>query len=314
MALNILITGIGGFVGTNLVAYFQQRTDINLFGHGRNADELKKKFANARVIILDSYMDGALNAHKIDAVIHTAGIAHDISNVFKPEDYFDVNTRGTQKAYEAFLKSTAKQFLFISSVKAVIDSYSDLLLETTAPSPKTPYGKSKLEAEKFIQAQVLPPGKQFFILRPCMIHGPGNKGNLNLLYKFVKAGIPYPLGAFENKRSFLSIDNFCLYVDYILKGNVPTGIYNLADNEFISTVALYTLIARATNARPRVMRIPARPLVFFAKMLGRGGMLRKLTENMMVSNGKILQYVPVSATLKLEDGLIRTINSFRSEK
>ena len=87
-----------------------------------------------------------------------------------------------------------------------------ILTEDTIPNPKTHYGISKLQAENYILDQKLPEGKRVYILRPCMIHGPGNKGNLNLLYTLVKKGFPWPLGAFENQRSFLSIDNFQIQV------------------------------------------------------------------------------------------------------
>jgi nucleoside-diphosphate-sugar epimerase len=84
-----------------------------------------------------------------------------------------------------------------------------VLTEEVEPKPLTHYGKSKLMAEEYILSQPLSVGKSYYILRPCMIHGPGNKGNLNLLYQIVQKGIPYPLAAFENKRSFLSIENLC---------------------------------------------------------------------------------------------------------
>ena len=67
--------------------------------------------------------------------------------------------------------------------------------------------------------------KQVYILRPCMIHGSGNKGNLNLLYNVVRKGIPWPLGAFENRRSFTSIDNLCYVVEGLLTKEVGSGIY-----------------------------------------------------------------------------------------
>ena len=60
-----------------------------------------------------------------------------------------------------------------------------------------------------------------------MIHGPGNKGNLNLLYNVVKKGIPWPLGDFENRRSFTSIDNLCYVIEGLLTKEVPTGIYHM---------------------------------------------------------------------------------------
>src|SRR5690606_31466401 len=101
--------------------------------------------------------------------------------------------------YDWYLKSKATKFIYASSVKAIADSVEGELTEDTPARPLTAYGISKLKAEEYIQQLSLGmTSKAFYILRPCMVHGPGNKGNLNLLYKFVTKGIPYPLGAFNN--------------------------------------------------------------------------------------------------------------------
>ena len=95
----------------------------------------------------------------------------------------------------------------LSSVKAVADNLVGVLSEDRKPSPKTHYGKSKLYAERYILSKKIPNNKRIYILRPCMIHGPNNKGNLNLLYNLVSKKIPWVLGSFQNKRSYCSVDN-----------------------------------------------------------------------------------------------------------
>src|SRR5690606_25943192 len=97
-----------------------------------------------------------------------------------------------------------------------------------------------------------------FIIRPCMIHGPGNKGNLNLLYKVVEKGVPWPLASFENRRSFLSIDNLCYLIEQILvKADLPSGVYNFADDEVVSTNELVAVIANSLGKKPRLWHISA---------------------------------------------------------
>jgi nucleoside-diphosphate-sugar epimerase len=166
----------------------------------------------------------------------------------------------------------------------------------------------------------VPGGKRLFILRPCMIHGPGNKGNLNLLYKVVEKGIPYPLAAFQNKRSFLSIDNMTFVISGILNSSdVPGGVYNLADDESLSTNELIEIIAKAAGKRPRLWALPAGLIKGLAAI---GDKLRlplnterltKLTESYRVSNQKIkralhITELPTSA----KDGLYSTIKSFKN--
>ena len=194
--MKILITGASGFVGQNLLSYFKDKFEITCLNRNDLAGDIT-----------------SLSLNDNEAIIHLAGKAHDLKNVSQPNDYYQINYELTKKLYDAFLKSDAKKFIFISSVKAAADQVEGTLSETTPPNPQTHYGKSKLMAEQYIEAQPLPAGKAYYILRPCMIHGPGNKGNLNLLYHFVKKGIPYPLAAFQNKRSFLSIENLSFVIE-----------------------------------------------------------------------------------------------------
>src|SRR5690606_9902944 len=110
-------------------------------------------------------------------------------------EYFKVNRDLTVALFDQFLQSDIRDFFYFSSVKAVADTVEGPLTEDSVANPLTPYGKSKREAEKYLLAQELPIGKRLFIIRPCMIHGPGNKGNLNLLYKVVEKGLSLTLAA-----------------------------------------------------------------------------------------------------------------------
>ena len=159
--------------------------------------------------------------------------------------------------------------------------------------------------------------KQVYILRPCMIHGPGNKGNLNLLYNVVKKGIPWPLGDFENKRSFTSIDNLCYVVEGLLTKDIASGIYHMGDDEALSTNELIAIMCEVMGKQPHIWKMNKR---FMEGCAGLGTLLhlplnterlRKLTENYVVSNTKIkvalgIDKMPVTA----KEGLIKTIRSF----
>src|SRR5690606_9149599 len=209
--MNITITGASGFVGQNLVSYLRDRRHEVRGLSLRNTNWL-------------SHIGGGT-----DAVIHLAGKAHDTANTSAEEEYFTVNRDLTIALFDKFLQTDIRDFFYFSSVKAVADTVDGILDENVVCAPITPYGKSKLEAEQYLLAQELPAGKRLFIIRPCMIHGPGNKGNLNLLYKVVEKGIPWPLAAFHNQRSFLSIDNLSYLINQMLEQpDLPSGVYNIA--------------------------------------------------------------------------------------
>ncbi len=293
----ISVTGSSGFAGTNLIQYLK----------GFGIQKLSLRYQQNQIIDLKN----------TDAVIHLAGKAHDLKKVSQPQDYYDANFELTKHLYDAFLQSDAKKFIFISSVKASADTVNGVLTEDKIPNPETHYGKSKLMAEEYIKAQKLPEGKSFYILRPCMIHGPGNKGNLNLLYQFVKKGIPYPLAAFENKRSFLSVENLCFVIKEILEQNIPSGTYQLADDESLSTNELVTAIANTMELKPKLWKISASLINVVAK-LGDGlnlplttERLNKLTENYIVSNQKLKKALGKELPITAREGLTKTILSFR---
>ena len=213
--MKVLVSGAGGFLGSNLIPYLEDLASITSLGRKSN------------------FRDELSDTH---AVINLAGLAHDLKSVADPSSYYQVNTEYSNRLFDAFLASDAEVFITISSVKAVADSTNEILTEQAEPNPQTHYGKSKLLAEYYINSRQIPVGKRVYILRPCMIHGPGNKGNLNLLYQVIEKGLPWPLAAFENKRSFCSVENICFVIKELLeREDIPSGVYNVADDEALST-------------------------------------------------------------------------------
>jgi nucleoside-diphosphate-sugar epimerase len=293
----IFLTGSSGFVGNNLRLFLSM--DYHFTNYIRDAKpDIREEF-----------------------VIHLAGKAHDTRNVSKPEAYYQVNTELTQEIYDAFLVSSARVFIGLSSVKAVADELENTLTEEVIPNPQTHYGKSKLLAEQYILSKPLPAGKRVYILRPCMIHGPGNKGNLNLLFNLVSKGLPWPLAAFNNKRSFCSIDNLCFVIKEIVeREDIPSGIYNIADDQTLSTNELIRCIARSQLRQPHFLYIP----VSFIRWIARLGdwihlplntqRLNKLTQTYMVSSQKLHNAIGKPFPLTAEEGLMKTLLSFGANK
>lgn len=310
--MKILITGVHGFVGSNLVkALSEEHTIYGL-------DIISPVKDGVRYTFSWDYLDKEDGIPEVDAIIHLAGKAHDTKNKTVSDVYFKVNTGLTQKIYDYFMTSkTAKKFIFFSTAKAAADKVDGILTEDVVPSPVGPYGESKIAAEKYIQEHLVD-DKQVYILRPCMIHGPGNKGNLNLLYGVVKKGIPWPLGAFENRRTFTSIENLNFVIEGLLTKDVPTGIYNMGDDEALSTNELIEEICKSLGKKAHIWKLPKGLMTGIAKIGGAlhlpldSERLRKLTENYISSNAKIkkalgVEKMPVDA----RTGLKATLKSFK---
>ena len=192
--MNILITGVHGFVGSNLVkALTPQNTIYGLDIVSPEKEGIKKTFTWDDL--------GKDDFPQIDAIIHLAGKAHDTRDKTIADVYFKINTGLTQQIFDWYLaNATAKKFIFFSTIKSAADSVKgNILTEECVPTPVGPYGESKIRAENYIIEKFAPEAlsrpfhnfndrdaivadKQVYIMRPCMIHGPGNKGNLNLLY------------------------------------------------------------------------------------------------------------------------------------
>jgi nucleoside-diphosphate-sugar epimerase len=302
---NILITGVSGFVGQNLTQHLKNYNQI--------------AFSRNKELGYNSIDNNYLDTNNVDVIIHLAGKAHDLKKISNDSEYYEVNTDLTKTLFDSFIKSNANIFIYLSSVKAVKDFIEYPLTEDTEPTPISVYGKSKLEAEKYLLSQQLNTNKKLFILRPCMIHGPGNKGNLNLLYKLVSKNLPWPLGSFENKRSFCSIDNLNFIIEQLIsRDDISSGIYNIADDEPLSTNQIIELIAKTQNHKFRIINLPKTLIYVLAKI---GDFIRlpfntenltKLTENYVVSNEKIKTAIGKELPMSSKVGLLKTFSYFKN--
>jgi nucleoside-diphosphate-sugar epimerase len=293
--MSVFITGSSGFVGKSFVSTFLSEKLIQW----KRGSEIN--------------IDSAL------VVLNLAGKAHDLKKTSNPEEYYQVNSELIKKVFDAFLVSDAKVFITLSSVKAVADEVERFLTEEHIPNPNTHYGKSKLLSEQYILSKDIPEDKRVYILRPCMIHGRGNKGNLNLLYKIVSKGIPWPLGAFENKRSFCSIDNLMfVFKELMERGDIPSGVYNVADDVPLSTNEVISILAESQNKKPKIWNV-SKWLILSAAKIGNvlklplnEERLHKLTDSYVVSNQKIKTAIGKPLPVSAKNGLLKTFNSFQN--
>jgi len=316
--MKILITGVHGFVGSNLVKELSKEHTI--YG----LDIISPIKEGVRFTFGWEFLEMPNEIPAVDAIIHLAGKAHDTKNESAADVYFKVNRDLTIKIFDYFCAHpNIKKFVFFSTAKAAADKVDGILTEDVVPSPVGPYGESKIAAEQYILNTMKNRPDEFtdrgvYIFRPCMIHGPGNKGNLNLLYNVVKKGIPWPLGAFENRRTFTSVENICFAVNGVLTKDVESGIYNMGDDEALSTNELIEEICKSLGKKPHIWKLPKGLMNSVAKVGGTlhlpldSERLRKLTENYISSNEKIKKALGVEKMpVEAREGLKVTLVSFK---
>ncbi|MEJ8591097.1 NAD-dependent epimerase/dehydratase family protein [Riemerella anatipestifer] len=299
--MNISILGSSGFIGQNLLRNFSNSKGISL----RDKD-WKQCMSDAGI------------------VINLVGKAHDHKGEATEKDFYFANLELVKGVFNVFLSSDAEMMIHVSSIAAIEEFESNKpLIEADFCNPCSWYGKSKRAGEEWLLEQQLPPNKKLIILRPPMIHGQGDKGNLGLLYKLISKGIPYPLASFNNRRSFISIDNFTFFIREIIENgkNLESGIYHIADDEAVSTKEIISLIEKVTNRKTLKVSLPK----FLVQGIAKVGdvfpipldtkRLRKMTGDLVVSNQKIksalrIEKLPYTA----EEGLIKTLKSFHNKK
>ena len=316
--MKILITGVHGFVGSNLVNTLAKNNIL----YGLDIiDPIKE---GVKFTFGWDDLDKEDVVPGVDAIIHLAGKAHDTKKQAASDVYFKVNRDLTIKVFDYFCAHPSiKKFVFFSTAKAAADKVDGILTEDIVPVPVGPYGESKIAAEQYILNTLKErpdefKGRGVFIFRPCMIHGPGNKGNLNLLYNVVRKGIPWPLGAFENRRTFTSIENICFVVNGVLTKDVSSGIYNMGDDDALSTNELIEEICKSLGKKAHIWKLPKGLMNGVAKVGGwlhlplNPERLQKLTENYVSSNEKIKKALGVETMpVEAREGLRVTLESFR---
>ena len=293
-----IILGSSGFIGQNLI-----KRNPNSEGVSLRDGNWKNQISDAEVII------------------NLVGKAHDHKGTATEQDFRYANVDLAKEIFNEFLKSNAKLLIHISSIAAQEEFESSKpLKEENQCHPFSSYGKTKREAEEWLLQQNLPVEKKLIILRPPMVHGEGDKGNLGLLYKLISKGIPYPLASFDNKRSFISIDNFSYFINQIIENKelLENGIYHISDDEAVSTKEIIEIIKKVENNNTLNLSLPKVLVKFLAKI---GDIiplplntkrLKKMTGNLEVSNQKIknalgITQLPISA----KKGIEITIKSFK---
>ena len=263
---NILVTGATGFIGNYLLPILsQQKFQITVAVRKNLSQFLSGPIRIVKVAHIDEKTNWQEALQGIDIVIHLAARAHIINETIpNPEaEFIKVNTQGTANLVQQSIQAGVKQFIFISSIGAMTTQSDRILTENFHCHPDSPYGLSKLQAEQALIELAKDSNMTWTILRPTLVYGPGNPGNIDRLMKLIKRGLPLPFGAIKNRRSFVFVGNL---VDAIItcldNPNAANQIFLISDNQAVSTPQLIRLIAQQIQKPCQLLPVPTTLLRF----------------------------------------------------
>jgi nucleoside-diphosphate-sugar epimerase len=262
----ILVTGATGFIGHHLLATLHQQ-DCQITAAMR--DDFRQPASIPIKTIKVGNIDEKTNWQEalqgIDIVIHLAARAHIINEtISNPEaEFIKVNTQGTANLIQQSIQAGVKHFIFISSIGAMTTQSDRILTENSPCHPDSPYGRSKLQAEQALINLAKDSNMTWTIIRPTLVYGPGNPGNMDRLMKLIKRGLPLPFGAIKNRRSFVFVGNLVAAIITCLDHpNAANQIFLISDNQAVSTPQLIRLIAQQIQQPCQLLPVPTTLLRF----------------------------------------------------
>lgn len=268
--MRVLVTGASGFIGTALVRRLVAQ-GIEVRGTWRRDPEPNIAQVEWRRL---SQTDSVAAWHDVasgcEVVIHLAALAHQTGTAAMGRwpEFWRVNVEVTRTLAQGSVVAGVRRLIFVSSVAAMCARSEECVDENSPCVPQEDYGRSKLEAERAVQSELKGSGVDWCILRPPLVYGPGNPGNMARLLQLIGTGLPLPFGAIRNRRSFVFVDNL---VDAILTVvRYPAEIratYLVSDGSDFSTPELVSALAAATGRTVRLIRVP----IGLLKLIGRLG-------------------------------------------
>jgi UDP-glucose 4-epimerase len=281
----VALTGATGFIGQYLLHALSQR-GYRLRVLLRRPTVLPIESASAVVGDLARPINMAAALADVDAVIHSAGIAHAMSGV-PEDDYRLLNTEATIALAHAAQRAGVRRFVFLSSIRAQCGPSAEAVqTEATAPQPTDAYGRSKLAAEQGLAGLDL----DWAALRLVLVYGPGVKGNMAELLRLARSLYPLPLGAFTARRSLLALDNLAGAVDAVL--NAPAPLRRpliVADPEPLTVAEMVAAMRRGLGRRPGIFPVPVPLIEALLRASGRGEMSARLAGSLVADPAALLR-------------------------
>jgi nucleoside-diphosphate-sugar epimerase len=294
----IALTGATGFIGQHLLRELPKR-GYRLRVLLRRPTEIPAPSSSAVIGDLARPQNMSEALAGIDAVIHTAGLAHAMSGV-PEDDYRTFNTEATIRLAQAAHRAGAKRFVFLSSIRAQCGAVEEAVqTESLEPKPVDAYGRSKLAAEQGLAALDI----DWVALRPVLVYGPGVKGNMAELIRIARSRLPLPFGGLTARRSLLSLDNLVSAVDRALSAPAPLRRpLVVADPEPVTFPEMIAAIRRGLGRRPGLLPVPSAMLAAACRVTGREEAYRRLAGS-LVADSTALRQLGWAPSVSTPEGL-----------
>ncbi|QUM87866.1 SDR family oxidoreductase [Moritella sp. 36] len=312
--MKVLVTGSSGFVGQRVLEIGAAK-GWDCLAQVRKGTVRGEVVKEVMVPFIDSSTDWSHALNGVDCIIHCAARVHQMkeSDAEALVAYNEVNTLGTLHLARQAADSGVKRFVFLSSIK-VNGEFTDVgdpfSVKVNQP-PIDPYGKSKFDAEVGLRIIAEETGLEVVIIRPPLVYGPGVKANFQSMMSWVTKGVPLPLGAINNKRSLVFIDNLVdLIVTTVIHRNAVNRTFLVSDDHDVSTTQLLNAISVATSKSPRLLPIPMSWIQFVAKLVGKPKIAQRICGSLQVDISDTKQELNWMPPISFEEGIKQTVDSF----
>lgn len=309
----VLVTGASGFVGEALVFRLLLDKKFTPVAAVRSVTRL---LGLCRVVPFDLADTAALPAlNDVQVVIHAAARVHVMNETSTDSlsEFRKVNVDGTVRLAQKAAESGVKRFIFISSIKVNGESTAPQrsFKADDPPAPVDPYGVSKQEAEDALKQIGLSTGMEVVIIRPPLVYGPGVKANFLCMMSWLHRNIPLPLGAINNQRSLVALENLVdLIVTCIDHPAAANNIFLVSDGEDLSTTLLLRRMAHALGTKAWLLPIPDFVLSLSASLLGKKAVVQRLCSSLQVDISKTCDVLNWRPSVSVDKALRKTADHY----
>ena len=251
----------------------------------------------------------------VDVVVHAAARVHLLRDTAADPlaEFRRTNVAGTMRLALQAAAAGARRFVFISSVKVhgELTQPGQPFTAEDVPAPADSYAISKCEAEEGLRQVANKTGLEVVVIRPVLVYGPGVKANFRTVLWWVHQGIPLPLGALHNLRSFVALDNLVDLILTCVRHPAAAGrAFLVSDGEDLSTTLLLRRVAAALGTRPRLIPVSATVLCSVARLMNKADIAQRLCASLQVDIRKTRELLGWAPPVGMDDALKQMAKRF----